>query len=72
LKENVLDGIKRVPEAFLRLLHGKNFGKQIVRIKLNLYNGLGVCCCARIAGLDQVEEPTSATAASGPVAGNIR
>jgi NADPH-dependent curcumin reductase CurA len=31
-KEDVLDGIERVPEAFLRLLHGKNFGKQIVRI----------------------------------------
>jgi NADPH-dependent curcumin reductase CurA len=31
-KEDVLDGIQRVPEAFLRLLHGKNFGKQIVRI----------------------------------------
>jgi NADPH-dependent curcumin reductase CurA len=31
-KENVLDGIERVPEALLRLLHGKNFGKQIVRI----------------------------------------
>jgi NADPH-dependent curcumin reductase CurA len=31
-KEDVLDGIERMPEAFLRLLHGKNFGKQIVRI----------------------------------------
>jgi NADPH-dependent curcumin reductase CurA len=31
-KEDALDGIERVPEAFLRLLHGKNFGKQIVRI----------------------------------------
>jgi len=31
-KEDVLDGIERVPEAFLRLLHGKNFGKQIERI----------------------------------------
>jgi NADPH-dependent curcumin reductase len=31
-KEDILDGIERMPEAFLRLLHGKNFGKQIVRI----------------------------------------
>jgi NADPH-dependent curcumin reductase CurA len=31
-KEDVLEGIERMPEAFLRLLHGKNFGKQIVRI----------------------------------------
>jgi NADPH-dependent curcumin reductase CurA len=28
-KEDLLDGIERVPEAFLRLLHGKNFGKQM-------------------------------------------
>jgi NADPH-dependent curcumin reductase CurA len=32
-KEDVLDGIERMPEAFLRLLHGKNFGKQIVKIQ---------------------------------------
>ncbi len=31
-KEDVLEGIERMPEAFLRLLHGKNFDKQIVRI----------------------------------------
>jgi NADPH-dependent curcumin reductase CurA len=31
-KEDVLSGIERMPEAFLRLLQGKNFGKQIVRI----------------------------------------
>jgi NADPH-dependent curcumin reductase CurA len=31
-KEDVLTGIERMPEAFLRLLQGKNFGKQIVRI----------------------------------------
>jgi NADPH-dependent curcumin reductase CurA len=31
-KEDVLDGIGRMPEAFLRLLTGKNFGKQLVRI----------------------------------------
>jgi NADPH-dependent curcumin reductase CurA len=32
-KEDVLDGIERMPEAFLRLLQGKNFGKQIVKIR---------------------------------------
>jgi NADPH-dependent curcumin reductase CurA len=32
-KEDVLDGIERMPEAFLRLLQGKNFGKQLVRIR---------------------------------------
>jgi hypothetical protein len=32
LKEDVLEGIERMPKAFLRLLHGKNFGNQIVRI----------------------------------------
>jgi NADPH-dependent curcumin reductase CurA len=31
-KEDVLDGFERIPEAFLRLMHGKNFGKQIVRV----------------------------------------
>jgi NADPH-dependent curcumin reductase CurA len=31
-KEDVLDGIERMPKAFLRLLSGKNFGKQIVKI----------------------------------------
>jgi NADPH-dependent curcumin reductase CurA len=31
-KGDVLDGIERMPEAFLRLLSGKNFGKQIIRI----------------------------------------
>lgn len=31
-KEDVLEGIERMPEAFLRLLRGENFGKQIVRI----------------------------------------
>jgi NADPH-dependent curcumin reductase CurA len=31
-KEDVLGGIERMPEAFLRLLQGKNFGKQIVQI----------------------------------------
>jgi NADPH-dependent curcumin reductase CurA len=31
-KEDVLDGIERMPEAFLRLLDGRNFGKQLVRL----------------------------------------
>lgn len=31
-REDVLDGIEKMPEAFLRLLSGKNFGKQLVRI----------------------------------------
>jgi NADPH-dependent curcumin reductase CurA len=31
-KEDVLEGIERMPEAFLRLLEGKNFGKQIVKM----------------------------------------
>src|SRR5258708_37797789 len=31
-KEDVLEGIERMPEAFLRLLHGKNFGKQLIKI----------------------------------------
>jgi NADPH-dependent curcumin reductase CurA len=31
-KEDVLDGIERMPEAFLRLLQGKNFGKQLVKV----------------------------------------
>ena len=31
-KEDVLDGIERMPEGFLRLLSGKNFGKQIINI----------------------------------------
>jgi NADPH-dependent curcumin reductase CurA len=31
-KEDVLDGIENMPEAFLRLLDGRNFGKQLVRL----------------------------------------
>jgi NADPH-dependent curcumin reductase CurA len=31
-KEDVVNGIERMPEAFLRLLQGKNFGKQIVSL----------------------------------------
>lgn len=30
-KTDFLDGIESMPEAFLRLLHSKNFGKQLVR-----------------------------------------
>ena len=30
--EDVLDGIERMPEAFLRLMTGANFGKQLVRL----------------------------------------
>jgi NADPH-dependent curcumin reductase CurA len=30
-KDEVLGGIGRMPEAFLRLLRGRNFGKQIVK-----------------------------------------
>ena len=32
-REDVLDGIERMPEAFLRLLNGENFGKQLVRVE---------------------------------------
>jgi NADPH-dependent curcumin reductase CurA len=31
-KEDVLSGIERMPEAFMRLLEGKNFGKQLVKL----------------------------------------
>lgn len=31
-KEDVLDGFERVPEAFLRMMSGANFGKQLVRL----------------------------------------
>jgi NADPH-dependent curcumin reductase CurA len=31
-KEDILDGFERVPEAFLRMMSGKNFGKQLVRV----------------------------------------
>lgn len=31
-KEDVLDGFERVPEAFLRMMSGRNFGKQLVRL----------------------------------------
>ena len=31
-RDGVVDGIERVPEAFLRLLPGENFGKQLVRV----------------------------------------
>jgi NADPH-dependent curcumin reductase CurA len=32
VKEDIVEGIERMPEAFLRLLSGDNFGKQLVRI----------------------------------------
>lgn len=31
-KEDILDGFERVPEAFLRMMEGQNFGKQLVRL----------------------------------------
>ncbi len=31
-REDILDGLERMPEAFLRLLTSRNFGKQMVRI----------------------------------------
>lgn len=31
-REDFLDGIEQMPRAFLRLLHGDNFGKQLVRL----------------------------------------
>lgn len=31
-REDVLDGFERVPEAFLRMMSGENFGKQLVRL----------------------------------------
>ena len=31
-REDILDGLERMPEAFLRLLTSRNFGKQMVRV----------------------------------------
>ena len=31
-REDILDGIERVPEAFLRMMSGQNIGKQLVRL----------------------------------------
>jgi NADPH-dependent curcumin reductase CurA len=31
-REDILDGLERMPEAFLRLLRSENFGKQLVRV----------------------------------------
>jgi hypothetical protein len=31
-REDILDGIAQMPAAFLRLLRGENFGKQLVRL----------------------------------------
>lgn len=32
VKEDILDGFERMPEAFLRMMAGRNFGKQLVRL----------------------------------------
>ncbi|RED49736.1 NADP-dependent oxidoreductase [Aestuariispira insulae] len=32
-REDVIDGIEHMPEAFLRLLNSENFGKQLVRVR---------------------------------------
>lgn len=31
-REDVLDGLERAPEAFVRMMQGRNFGKQLVRL----------------------------------------
>lgn len=31
-KEDVVDGLERAPAAFIGLLQGRNFGKQLVRV----------------------------------------
>jgi NADPH-dependent curcumin reductase CurA len=31
-REDIVDGIERMPEALLRVLSGANFGKQLVRV----------------------------------------
>ena len=31
-RETVTDGLENAPQAFLELLEGKNFGKQLVRV----------------------------------------
>jgi hypothetical protein len=31
-REDVVDGIERMPEALLRVLSGRNLGKQLVRV----------------------------------------
>lgn len=31
-REDIVDGFERVPEAFLRMMSGRNFGKQLVRL----------------------------------------
>lgn len=33
-KEDILEGFERVPEAFLRMMSGANFGKQLVRLSV--------------------------------------
>jgi NADPH-dependent curcumin reductase CurA len=32
VRQDVIDGLEKMPTAFLRLLKGENFGKQLVRI----------------------------------------
>jgi NADPH-dependent curcumin reductase CurA len=32
-REDIVEGLEKAPEAFLGLLHGKNFGKMIVRVR---------------------------------------
>ena len=54
-KEDVLEGIEQMPKAFLRLLQGKNFGKQIVKISYAheaagvIGNNLGLEQCSTIS-----------------------
>ena len=31
-REDIVDGLDKAPEAFIGLLHGKNFGKLMVRV----------------------------------------
>jgi NADPH-dependent curcumin reductase CurA len=31
-RESVAHGLKSAPEAFIGMLHGRNFGKQVVKI----------------------------------------
>ena len=31
-REDVVDGLENAPQAFIRLLEGKNFGKLLVRV----------------------------------------
>jgi NADPH-dependent curcumin reductase CurA len=31
-REDILDGFERMPDAFMRMMAGQNFGKQLVRL----------------------------------------